>query len=185
MSGNSPVLVIVIVLSNRESFMYCPNCGSDNPTDGKFCRHCGTGLEAVSAALRQKPGDASAPTSKLAELIKGYQAGQHKMMFGGGSIALGAVATVFLLMTGLWGFFWIFFWAFMGLFGGGADQFRRGWSRWSKASSELKALGYQKPPAGFTATSESASRSEEHTSELQSLAYLVCRLLLEKKKKQI
>src|SRR5687767_15657471 len=28
-----------------------------------------------------------------------------------------------------------------------------------------------------------ADRSEEHTSELQSLAYLVCRLLLEKKKK--
>src|SRR2546425_3588061 len=28
-------------------------------------------------------------------------------------------------------------------------------------------------------------RSEEHTSELQSLAYLVCRLLLEKKKKKI
>src|SRR3989441_1852102 len=29
------------------------------------------------------------------------------------------------------------------------------------------------------------NRSEEHTSELQSLAYLVCRLLLEKKKKDI
>src|SRR3989441_11069935 len=29
-----------------------------------------------------------------------------------------------------------------------------------------------------------ANRSEEHTSELQSLAYLVCRLLLEKKKKK-
>src|SRR5205823_12843981 len=29
-----------------------------------------------------------------------------------------------------------------------------------------------------------ADRSEEHTSELQSLAYLVCRLLLEKKKKK-
>src|SRR5262245_65015794 len=28
-------------------------------------------------------------------------------------------------------------------------------------------------------------RSEEHTSELQSLRHLVCRLLLEKKKKQI
>src|SRR2546425_2537510 len=28
-------------------------------------------------------------------------------------------------------------------------------------------------------------RSEEHTSELQSLAYLVCRLLLEKKKKSV
>src|SRR3989441_5962220 len=32
-------------------------------------------------------------------------------------------------------------------------------------------------------TRESTPRSEEHTSELQSLAYLVCRLLLEKKKK--
>src|SRR3989441_1630583 len=30
---------------------------------------------------------------------------------------------------------------------------------------------------------EQVRRSEEHTSELQSLAYLVCRLLLEKKKK--
>src|SRR2546425_6310169 len=29
------------------------------------------------------------------------------------------------------------------------------------------------------------ARSEEHTSELQSLAYLVCRLLLEKKKNSI
>src|SRR2546425_3136832 len=33
------------------------------------------------------------------------------------------------------------------------------------------------------ATHEFDIRSEEHTSELQSLAYLVCRLLLEKKKK--
>src|SRR2546425_2726527 len=31
---------------------------------------------------------------------------------------------------------------------------------------------------------QSCLRSEEHTSELQSLAYLVCRLLLEKKKEQ-
>src|SRR2546425_13353496 len=32
------------------------------------------------------------------------------------------------------------------------------------------------------ALAEGELRSEEHTSELQSLAYLVCRLLLEKKK---
>src|SRR2546425_3249505 len=32
---------------------------------------------------------------------------------------------------------------------------------------------------------EVVGRSEEHTSELQSLAYLVCRLLLEKKKKKL
>src|SRR5205823_7250128 len=34
-------------------------------------------------------------------------------------------------------------------------------------------------------TREPAARSEEHTSELQSLAYLVCRLLLEKKKRPV
>src|SRR5687767_15439101 len=41
--------------------------------------------------------------------------------------------------------------------------------------------------AGLSIGSRMAARvrSEEHTSELQSLAYLVCRLLLEKKKKKI
>src|SRR2546423_5975397 len=39
------------------------------------------------------------------------------------------------------------------------------------------------PPAR-TRAPRSRRRSEEHTSELQSLAYLVCRLLLEKKKNQ-
>src|SRR2546425_7146582 len=40
-------------------------------------------------------------------------------------------------------------------------------------------------PAAFPGggMGQSARRSEEHTSELQSLAYLVCRLLLEKKNK--
>src|SRR5471030_3479896 len=42
---------------------------------------------------------------------------------------------------------------------------------------ELVAYGIQ---GGIT----QAQRSEEHTSELQSLRHLVCRLLLEKKKKK-
>src|SRR3989475_3187358 len=37
---------------------------------------------------------------------------------------------------------------------------------------------------GAATTIKSAKRSEEHTSELQSQSNLVCRLLLEKKKKQ-
>src|SRR3712207_7412328 len=40
----------------------------------------------------------------------------------------------------------------------------------------LGRLGLGKPASG---------RSEEHTSELQSRQYLVCRLLLEKKKKKV
>src|SRR5687767_15321059 len=43
-----------------------------------------------------------------------------------------------------------------------------------------KALGGGMPLSALVGE----GRSEEHTSELQSLAYLVCRLLLEKKKKK-
>src|SRR2546423_5007982 len=39
------------------------------------------------------------------------------------------------------------------------------------------------PDRGCCDRAPPEQRSEEHTSELQSLAYLVCRLLLEKKKK--
>src|SRR3712207_8323937 len=41
------------------------------------------------------------------------------------------------------------------------------------------------PPSGRGAAPAASARSEEHTSELQSRQYLVCRLLLEKKKKNI
>src|SRR3989441_2419237 len=40
------------------------------------------------------------------------------------------------------------------------------------------------PVQAFRRDHDDRPRSEEHTSELQSLAYLVCRLLLEKKKKE-
>src|SRR5437870_5942365 len=50
---------------------------------------------------------------------------------------------------------------------------------------ELNAWTSHEPVRGFDAarrTKEPSSRSEEHTSELQSRGHLVCRLLLEKKK---
>src|SRR5438876_104387 len=45
------------------------------------------------------------------------------------------------------------------------------------------ALALLHPHPALKAISEQAARSEEHTSELQSPVHLVCRLLLEKKKK--
>src|SRR2546425_4522517 len=42
--------------------------------------------------------------------------------------------------------------------------------------------GIHRDPRHHGCRLDAAVRSEEHTSELQSLAYLVCRLLLEKKK---
>src|SRR5205823_11900696 len=43
-------------------------------------------------------------------------------------------------------------------------------------------MWFRNPNSLANQLAEEKARSEEHTSELQSLAYLVCRLLLEKKK---
>src|SRR2546426_5349027 len=51
------------------------------------------------------------------------------------------------------------------------------------ASAEEKARA-AKPNSRSKSGSDSRTRSEEHTSELQSPCNLVCRLLLEKKKKK-
>src|SRR2546425_5187392 len=48
----------------------------------------------------------------------------------------------------------------------------------------IRVAGADGPPVHRTFADRAEQRSEEHTSELQSLAYLVCRLLLEKKKKK-
>src|SRR2546422_3846876 len=53
----------------------------------------------------------------------------------------------------------------------------------SRRDRSLGARGGWRP-VSRAAASPSATRSEEHTSELQSRLHLVCRLLLEKKKKE-
>src|SRR3712207_7938827 len=55
-----------------------------------------------------------------------------------------------------------------------------------KASVTAWARPAREPPRprGQAAAASPARRSEEHTSELQSRKYLVCRLLLDKKKKK-
>src|SRR5687767_15372583 len=53
-------------------------------------------------------------------------------------------------------------------------------------SREYRPDGHPGCRAGADSAADTRvrARSEEHTSELQSLAYLVCRLLLEKKKRK-
>src|SRR5205823_13472515 len=65
------------------------------------------------------------------------------------------------------------------------DRWISDW-RFSRPITPRPRRSLRAPPrsaASSRSSSPSTPRSEEHTSELQSLAYLVCRLLLEKKKK--
>src|SRR5687767_9629960 len=63
-----------------------------------------------------------------------------------------------------------------------------GWQRGDKSEMHVKPQAFVEKGFVFATTNYrfiphvTMQRSEEHTSELQSLAYLVCRLLLEKKK---
>src|SRR3712207_8514956 len=58
-------------------------------------------------------------------------------------------------------------------------------TRTSRCSSARRAGQDRSPPDHAARRPSTALRSEEHTSELQSRQYLVCRLLLEKKKNTI
>src|SRR3712207_8295617 len=76
---------------------------------------------------------------------------------------------------------------------GGAVSGRRGRTRSRQGlrgegadlGEGLAAAGKQEAAAHSATVAARQPRSEEHTSELQSRQYLVCRLLLEKKKKKI
>src|SRR3712207_7039917 len=59
--------------------------------------------------------------------------------------------------------------------------------KWTCAPSRPKGLAHRRFPGfvPFGLLVTAGCRSEEHTSELQSRQYLVCRLLLEKKKYQL
>src|SRR3712207_8204510 len=54
-----------------------------------------------------------------------------------------------------------------------------------RLEGEVEQVAQHRHRAHRPVEAEIAERSEEHTSELQSRQYLVCRLLLEKKKKYI
>src|SRR5687767_15629358 len=58
--------------------------------------------------------------------------------------------------------------------------FRSSTDHYDRAMADEKRAGFI--AGGPRRARNEGERSEEHTSELQSLAYLVCRLLLEKKK---
>src|SRR3712207_7524737 len=52
----------------------------------------------------------------------------------------------------------------------------------SETTTPWRTFGLPGPCSGACCASGAGCRSEEHTSELQSRQYIVCRLLLEKKK---
>src|SRR5437870_13552418 len=71
------------------------------------------------------------------------------------------------------------------ILGGESARLRRGWEGRSRSSRSCLWSTKSCPSSGCAPPADGHDfRSEEHTSELQSGGHLVCRLLLEKKKKK-
>ncbi|HLF84353.1 MAG TPA: zinc ribbon domain-containing protein [Blastocatellia bacterium] len=124
--------------------MYCPNCGSNNQPDLKFCTRCGTNLSAVSDALSGKAaGTGVQIDERVAKLIKDYYKGRRDTITGLVLIPAAVKAMLLLILFGMPpipSFFivsWMMFWGVAALAGG--------LGKWIASGGEMRALGHQPP----------------------------------------
>jgi hypothetical protein len=121
--------------------MYCPNCGSQNQADIKFCTRCGTNLAVVTEALTGKTLIKAQPDERTVKLLKNYYDGRRGAALGGASLTLGLTILTLLMAAGM-----PEKWLVFGLLGlaaliYGAIITIAGAHQWIDTSSEMKALG--------------------------------------------
>ncbi|MEK6321195.1 MAG: zinc ribbon domain-containing protein [Acidobacteriota bacterium] len=120
--------------------MYCPNCGSHNQAEIKFCTRCGTNLSAVSEALTGKIKGKTDGDDRIAKLMRDYYRGRRDTITGAVLIPAALLIMTIMAAAGMnpkGAFFiicWMFFW--------GAAALAGGLGKWIASSTEMKALGY-------------------------------------------
>jgi hypothetical protein len=144
--------------------MYCPNCGTNQPDDKKFCSACGTNLGVVSAALSGQP---PAPLTSAAAELAAAEARYKRLTAAaaqGGMPGLGLLAAALLVflvrpIPGAW--FWICF----GLTIGGISALGRGVAAYLVARSEWQAAlaRLSHPPAPAPASTPAPLNSAAPT----------------------
>lgn len=127
--------------------MYCPNCGSQNQDELKFCTRCGTNLAVVSEALTGKFEQETEIDERLVKLLKNYYRGRRNLLLG---LLLTAIGGMKLSLLSLFNVpdtlgFVILIAAFASILIFGLVWFMIGATKWNNSSSELKALGYDNP----------------------------------------
>jgi len=94
--------------------VYCPQCATQNTDNAKFCRTCGTDLEAVALVLTNKfplPG----------AWLEKYGESKHKVTMGaillGSALLIGGVPALFIEELFLWVILSTFFFGWMAVWG--------------------------------------------------------------------
>jgi hypothetical protein len=66
-------LMLVDIRRGKETFMYCPKCGTESSADQRFCRSCGANLKVIGKAVKLGEVIASSdrgPFSKIKEMME-------------------------------------------------------------------------------------------------------------------
>ncbi len=110
--------------------MFCPQCATPNANDSKFCRSCGTELEAVALALKggqanpskksgKKKKDEPATTEEwLAKRIEGVSGITRGLILMLVSLLIGVAMALFVPAEVPWMLVWMVFFGWMAVWGG-------------------------------------------------------------------
>lgn len=119
--------------------MYCPNCGSNNQAETKYCTRCGTNLGIVADALSGKFSESSEIDERNTKLLTDYYRGRLSMLIGVLSII--AATLILLLLQFVGGPKILNALSIAGIIYG-AIAIAWGVEKWSDSSGEIQALGY-------------------------------------------
>ncbi len=129
--------------------MYCPQCATANSADVKFCRSCGTQLEAVALVLRTKPAlekatqkqDETTAQHWLERRIKGVSSLTRGSILLTVSLVLGVPFGLFVPSSfdAPWILIWAVFFGWMAVWGG--IEMADGISAILEAKGRLRLLG--------------------------------------------
>jgi zinc ribbon protein len=139
--------------------VYCPQCATQNTDNAKFCRTCGTDLEAVALVLTNKfplPG----------AWLEKYGESKHKVIMGaillGAALLIGCVPALFIEELFLWVMLWTVFFGWMA--GWGIISLASGVGEMVKSKTMLRQI--KQFDRGLTPTESSQLSSEAYEARM-------------------
>ncbi|MFY9556411.1 MAG: zinc ribbon domain-containing protein [Blastocatellia bacterium] len=120
--------------------MYCPNCGSNNQSEIKFCTRCGTNLDVVSEALSGRVAAQPVIDERMVKLLKDYYSSRRAALIGGLTLPTGLALLMAMFITGFPEHLMIPALIGLGLTLYGAIVGIWGIGHWIDSSSEMKAI---------------------------------------------
>jgi hypothetical protein len=125
--------------------MYCPNCGSNNQAEIKFCTRCGTNLGVVTEALSGKSTPQPALDERMVKLFKDYYSSRRAILIGALTLPLGLALLMAMFVNGFPEHLAIVALVGLGLTIYGAVVGIWGVGHWIDSTSEMKALKMASP----------------------------------------